>query len=65
MPLPRIIGPEKPHASASSLVTVAISTLRCLKMRLSHTRLIASSNSSGRRLSSQTLMSSISFCGTS
>ena len=61
----RIIGPEKPHASASSLLTIAISTLRCLKMRLSSTRLIASPNSLGKRFSAQSAISTSSFSGTS
>src|SRR3546814_1714192 len=52
-PEPRIIGPEKPHLIASSLLTTAISTLRCLKMRLSITRLSASSNNFGSLVSSQ------------
>ena len=34
-PEPRTMTPEKPHAQASSSVTTPISTLRCLKMRLS------------------------------
>ena len=49
-------GRRSPRRCASSLLTVPMSTLRCLKMRLSATRLIASSNS-GRRLSSQSPMS--------
>ena len=65
MPEPRIIGPEKPQASASALFTTPMSTLRCLKMRLSATRLIASSNSRGSRVSSQSPMSVSSLSGTS
>jgi hypothetical protein len=65
MPAARIIGPEKPQASASSFETVAMSTLRCLKMRLSATRLIASSNRRGTRLSSQSPISASCFSGTS
>ena len=34
-PEPRTITPEKPHFQASSRLTTPISTLRCLKMRLS------------------------------
>ena len=60
----RIIGPEKPQASASALETVAMSTLRCLKMRLSATRLIASSNSL-KRVSSQSPRSTSIFSGRS
>src|SRR3546814_8711426 len=56
-PEPRIIGPEKPHLIASSLLTTAISTLRCLKMRLSITRLSASSNNFGSLVSSQSPIS--------
>ena len=32
---PRSIGPEKPQSAASSALTMPISTVRCLKMRLS------------------------------
>ena len=50
---------------ASAWLTVAISTLRCLKMRLSTTRLIASSNRRGSRVSSHSPISTSSFSGTS
>ena len=40
--------PEKPQAMASSLLTMPMSTLRCLKMRLSATSAIASSNNCSR-----------------
>ena len=64
MPAARIIGPEKPQAIASSLLTVPMSTLRCLKMRLSATRLIASSNSC-MRLSRKSPISASTFGGMS
>ena len=57
--------PREPQASASSFDTVAMSTLRCLKIRLSATREIESSNSPGSRLSTQSAMSASSFTGRS
>ncbi len=38
MPDARMHGPEKPQAIASLALIVPMSTLRCLKMRLSATR---------------------------
>jgi len=65
IPAARIIGPEKPQAIASSFETTLMSTLRCLKIRLSTTRLSESSNIGSRRLSIQPPISSSRAWGTS
>ena len=47
MPEPRTITPEKPSACASSWLTTAMSTLRCLKMRFSVSSSSMSSSTCG------------------
>ena len=47
MPEPRTITPEKPQACASSALTTAMSTLRCLKMRFSVISVSMSSSTGG------------------